>query len=196
MDLKRWRDWARRTSVGSTRQKQKVRVTCFQDAKNYQNNFTHNGTTKYTKWFNGKSVKKLNIQVPENSWKHEPRAIIENNDVMLTYDLMIPSSVNIENKSLQLDIVLRNKKENTALLIGMSVPNDFRLNKSGDGDGSRAVFDDVDCFRSQGWDDVIMFDQVIKMINMMWYEWQVISCKMSKTRFSSTTFKIWPLHNL
>ena len=27
---------------------------------------------------------------------------------------------------------------------------DIKLNKSGDGNGSRAVFDDVDCFRSQG----------------------------------------------
>ncbi len=32
---------------------------------------------------------------------------------------------------------------------------------SEDDAGSRAVFDDVDCFRSQGWDNVIIFDQVI-----------------------------------
>jgi len=72
----------------------------------------------------------------------------------------------------------------------------YNKNKFEDDNGSRAVFDDLDCFRSQGWDNVIIFDQVIKMINMMWYGWQVISCKMSKTRFRSTTFKIWPLHNL
>ena len=72
----------------------------------------------------------------------------------------------------------------------------YKIDKSEDDNGSRAVFDDVDCFRSQGWGDVIIFDQVIKMIKMMWYEWQVISCKMSKTRFRSTTFKTWPLLNL
>ena len=76
------------------------------------------------------------------------------------------------------------------------IPRKIRNNKSKDDDGSRAVFDDVDCFRSQGWDNVIIFDQVIKMINMMWYGCLVICSKMSKTRFRSTTFKIWPLHNL
>ena len=30
------------------------------------------------------------------------------------------------------------------------VTNHFKTNKSEDDDGSRAVFDDVDCFRSQG----------------------------------------------
>ena len=33
----------------------------------------------------------FNIPVPENSWKHEPKVIIQNKEVMLTYDLMIPS---------------------------------------------------------------------------------------------------------
>ena len=41
---------------------------------------------------------------------------------------MIPSSMNIENKSLPPDIVLRYKKENKALLIKVSVPSDFGLN--------------------------------------------------------------------
>ena len=57
--------------------------------------------------------------------KHDPRAIIENKDVMLTYNLMIPSSMNIENKALQTAFILRNKKEKTALLIEISVPSDF-----------------------------------------------------------------------
>ena len=39
--------------------------------------------------------------------------------------------------------------------------NENKSNKSEDDNGSRAVFDDVDCFRSQGWDNVIIFDQVI-----------------------------------
>ena len=55
--------------------------------------------------------------------KHDPRAIIENKDVMLTYDLMITLSVNVENKALQPDIALRNKKEKTALLIEISIPS-------------------------------------------------------------------------
>ena len=40
------------------------------------------------------------------------------------------SSVKIENKASQLDIILRNKKEKTALLIETSVPSDFGLNNA------------------------------------------------------------------
>ena len=72
----------------------------------------------------------FNIPVQQNSWKHEPKALIENKDMMLTYDLMIPSSMNIENKTLQPDIVLRYKKEKKALLIGVSVPSYFGVDNA------------------------------------------------------------------
>ena len=44
--------------------------------------------------------KKFNIPVPQNSWKHEPKSITENKEVTLTYDMMILSCVNVENKAL------------------------------------------------------------------------------------------------
>ena len=47
---------------------------------------------------------------------------------MLMHDKMIPSSVDIANKALHLDIVLKHKKEKSVLLIKVSVPNDFGLN--------------------------------------------------------------------
>ena len=47
---------------------------------------------------------------------------------MLTHDKMIPSSVGIAKKALCPDIVLKHKKEKSALLIEVSVPNDFGLN--------------------------------------------------------------------
>ena len=47
---------------------------------------------------------------------------------MLTHVKMIPSSVDIANKALCPDIVLKHKKEKLALLIEVSVPNDFGLN--------------------------------------------------------------------
>ena len=56
--------------------------------------------------------------------------INENKEVMLTYDQLIPSRVNIENKALWPDIVLRYKKENKALLIEVSEPCDFGLNNA------------------------------------------------------------------
>ena len=88
----------------------------------------------YTQWHNKVCTvipwhicKNFNIPVPENSWKHKPRTVIENNDVMLTYDLMIASSVDTENKVLRPDNVLRNKNEKTAFLIELSVSSNFGL---------------------------------------------------------------------
>ena len=46
------------------------------------------------------------------------------------YDLMTSSSVNMENKALQPDIVPESKKGKTALLIEMSVSSDFGLNNA------------------------------------------------------------------
>ena len=43
-------------------------------------------------------------------------------DVALTYDIMISSSVNIENKTLQPDPTWVQKKEKKALLIGVLMP--------------------------------------------------------------------------
>ena len=68
-------------------------------------------------WPNSTSGNVFDIPVPENLWEHEPKAITENMEVPLTYDLMTPSSVNIENKALRPDIILRYKKrEKKALL--------------------------------------------------------------------------------
>jgi len=49
---------------------------------------------------------------------------------MLAYNLMIPFSVNIINKALQPNKVVRYKKEKKALLIEVSVPSDFDPNNS------------------------------------------------------------------
>ena len=69
--------------------------------------------------------KHFNIPVPEQIWKHKPNPILENEHKMLTHDKMIPSSVDIANKALRLVIVLKHKKEKSALLIEVSVPNDW-----------------------------------------------------------------------
>ena len=47
---------------------------------------------------------------------------------MLTHGEMIPSRVDIANEALCPDIVLKHKKEKSALFIEVSVPNDFGLN--------------------------------------------------------------------
>ena len=60
--------------------------------------------------------------------KHKPSPTIENEHKMLTHDKMIPSSVDIANKALRLDMGLKHKNIKSALLIKVSVPNDFGLN--------------------------------------------------------------------
>ena len=73
--------------------------------------------------------KHFNIPVPEQSLKHKPELILENEHIMLMCDKMIPSSVDIANNALRPDMVLKHKKEKKmALLIELSVPNDFGLN--------------------------------------------------------------------
>ena len=44
-------------------------------------------------------------------WQHEPKANTENMEVPLTEDLMIPSSMNIKNKALRPDIILKYNKK-------------------------------------------------------------------------------------
>ena len=44
-------------------------------------------------------------------WENEAKAITENIEVPLMYDLMIPSGVNIENKALRPDIIVGYKKK-------------------------------------------------------------------------------------
>ena len=56
--------------------------------------------------------KHFNIPVPEQSWKHKLNAILENEYIMLTHDKMIPSSVDITNKALLPDIVLKDTGKN------------------------------------------------------------------------------------
>ena len=68
----------------------------------------HNRVCKVIRWHICKNV---DIPVPENLCEHEPKAITENMEVPLTYDLMIPSGVNIKHKALRPDITLRYKKE-------------------------------------------------------------------------------------
>ena len=75
-------------------------------------------------------LQKLQYPSSRKLMKHEPKAITENKEIMLMYNLMIPLSVIMENKALQPDIVLRYKNENKALLIEVSVPSYIGLNNA------------------------------------------------------------------
>ena len=71
--------------------------------------------------------KHFNIPVPEQSWKHKPELILKNEQIMLMYDNMIPSSVDIANKASRPNMVLKHKKEQSALVIEVSAPNNVGL---------------------------------------------------------------------
>ena len=61
-------------------------------------------------------------------------------------------------------------------------------NKSEDDNGSWAVFDDVDCFRSQGWDNVIIFDQVLINYGAFNKQLQKVENPVSFNNFQNLTF--------
>ena len=61
---------------------------------------------------------------------NQKQSIKQGNNAHVRPDIIIPSSVNIENKALRPDIVLRYKKENMALFIKVSFPSDFGRNNT------------------------------------------------------------------
>ena len=53
-----------------------------------------------------------------------------NEDVTIFYDKIIPTGRFIESGTVKPDLVVWNKKEKTALIIDVSVPNDFGINRA------------------------------------------------------------------
>ena len=67
----------------------------------------HNRVCKVFRWH---ICKNFDIPVPQNLWENEPKAITDNIEGPLTYDLVIPSGMIIENKALRPDILRCKKK--------------------------------------------------------------------------------------
>ena len=67
-----------------------------------------------------KMCKEFGIEVKEQWYEHEPKAITEKDSVMILWDMPIHTDRTIAAN--RLDIVLKNKKDKTCLLIDMTIP--------------------------------------------------------------------------
>ena len=63
-------------------------------------------------------------------WAHEPELVTATETVTIFYDKEIPAGRYIENKAIKPDIVVWDRQARTALIIDVSVPNDFGINRA------------------------------------------------------------------
>ena len=87
----------------------------------------HNKVCRYLHW---KICKEVNIKVNDKVWEHEPQPITANDNYTIFYDKEIRPGRYIEGGAIKPDIVIWNKKEKTAKIIDVAVPNDFGINRA------------------------------------------------------------------
>ena len=85
----------------------------------------HNKVCKYLHW----TILKENSIPTKEVWLHEPEPVTANEDVTIYYDKIIPTGRFIGSGVVKPDIVVR-KKENSALIIDVPVPNCFGTNRA------------------------------------------------------------------
>ena len=87
----------------------------------------HNKLCRYLHWI---ISKEYNLPYAENVWEHEPSDICGNEEVTVYYDKILPTARYIEESAVKPDLTIWNRKEKTAQLIEVSVPNDFGINQA------------------------------------------------------------------
>ena len=86
-------------------------------------------TTKCAPTYTGLSAKIKNIPTQE-VWLHTPQPVTATEDVTIYYDKVIPAGRFIENGAIKPDIVVWDRKARSALIIDVSVPKDFGINRA------------------------------------------------------------------
>ena len=86
----------------------------------------HNKVCTYLHW---KICQDKNIPTQE-VWLHKPQPTTATEDITIFYDRVIPVGRFIENGAIKPDIVVWDRKEHSALIIDVSVPNDFGINRA------------------------------------------------------------------
>ena len=86
----------------------------------------HNKVCSYIHW----TICQAHNIKTEEVWKHQPEPVTANEEITIFYDKPIPTGRFIENKAIKPDIVIRNIKNKSALVIDISVPNDFGINRA------------------------------------------------------------------
>ncbi|KXJ16764.1 uncharacterized protein LOC110235072 [Exaiptasia diaphana] len=79
----------------------------------------HNKATAYLHWA---ICKHYNIEVKDKYYEHEPSTVEDNEEATILWDM--PIQTDREIKANRPDIVVKNKKEKTCLLIDMSIPTE------------------------------------------------------------------------
>ena len=86
----------------------------------------HNKVCTYLHWA---ICKDRNIPI-QDVWLHTPQPVTATEDVTIFYDKVIPAGRFIENGAIKPDIVFWDRKARSALIIDVSVPNDFGINRA------------------------------------------------------------------
>ena len=86
----------------------------------------HNKVCKYLHWtiLNSKNIPTQKV------WLHEPEPVTANDEVTVYYDKIIPTGRFIESGAVKPDIVVWDRKERSAIIIDVSVPSDFGINRA------------------------------------------------------------------
>merc|ERR1711879_482979 len=63
-------------------------------------------------------------------WLHEPQPVTATDDVTIFYDKEIPAGRYIDNGAIKPDIVVWDRQSRSALIIDVSVPNNFGINRA------------------------------------------------------------------
>ena len=86
----------------------------------------HNKVCSYIHW----TICQANNIQTKKVWEHQPEMITTNEDITIFYDKPIPTGRYIENSAIKPDIVIKDDKNRSALIIDVSVPNDFGINRA------------------------------------------------------------------
>ena len=86
----------------------------------------HNKVCSYIHWT---ICKEKNIPT-QDVWLHAPQPVTATDDITIYYDKVIPTGRYIENGAIKPDIVVWDRKSRSAIIIDVSVPNDFGINRA------------------------------------------------------------------
>ena len=86
----------------------------------------HNKVCSYIHW----TICQAHNNQTEDIWKHQPEPVTANKEVTIFYDKPIPTGRYIENKAIKPDIVVRNHLKKSALIIDISVPIFYGINRA------------------------------------------------------------------
>ena len=66
----------------------------------------------------------------QDVWLHAPQPVTATDDITIYYDKVIPTGRYIENGAIKPDIGIWDRKSRSAIIIDVSVPNDFGINRA------------------------------------------------------------------